>query len=193
VLLVMSPAVSHFVTPTAAPALVLGTNLGSAINPLLKSGKSAAERRRHWDCPRCCSGAVGRAPVRRGQNQRARAISHERRGANGVAIRQCDAVRRRRVFWCEPGSVWRRLGAGTEAQSVRRLAVRTPSRFARSPRRIQACRLPKIAASGRQDPSGDDPHGSRRPGLDNFGWGRDRPSSTRRSVGGQKPGMSRVS
>jgi phosphate:Na+ symporter len=39
VLLVMSLAYSHFVAPPAALALVLGANLGSAINPLLESGK----------------------------------------------------------------------------------------------------------------------------------------------------------
>jgi phosphate:Na+ symporter len=38
VLLVMSLAYSHFVTPEAALALVLGANLGSAINPLLEAG-----------------------------------------------------------------------------------------------------------------------------------------------------------
>jgi phosphate:Na+ symporter len=38
VLLVMSLAYSHFVTPMAALALVLGANLGSAINPLLEGG-----------------------------------------------------------------------------------------------------------------------------------------------------------
>ncbi len=37
VLLVMSLAYSHFVSPVAALALVLGSNLGSAINPLLES------------------------------------------------------------------------------------------------------------------------------------------------------------
>jgi phosphate:Na+ symporter len=36
VLLVMSLAFSHFVTPVAALALVLGANLGSAINPILE-------------------------------------------------------------------------------------------------------------------------------------------------------------
>ena len=41
VLLVMSLAYSHFVTPVAALALVLGANLGSAINPLLEGGTSA--------------------------------------------------------------------------------------------------------------------------------------------------------
>ncbi|MGA8615477.1 MAG: Na/Pi cotransporter family protein [Xanthobacteraceae bacterium] len=38
VLLVMSLAYSHFVTPEAALALVLGANLGSAINPLIEAG-----------------------------------------------------------------------------------------------------------------------------------------------------------
>ena len=47
VLLTMSLAHSHFVTPTAALALVLGANLGSAINPLLEglgSGNPAQRR-----------------------------------------------------------------------------------------------------------------------------------------------------
>jgi phosphate:Na+ symporter len=39
VLLVMSLAYSQFITPPAALALVLGANLGSAINPLLESGR----------------------------------------------------------------------------------------------------------------------------------------------------------
>ena len=38
VLLVMSLAYSHFVSPEAALALVLGANLGSAINPLIEGG-----------------------------------------------------------------------------------------------------------------------------------------------------------
>jgi phosphate:Na+ symporter len=47
VLLVMSLAYSQFVAPTAALALVLGANLGSAINPLLEGSSSgdAASRR----------------------------------------------------------------------------------------------------------------------------------------------------
>jgi phosphate:Na+ symporter len=40
VLLVMSLAFSQFVTPEAALALVLGANLGSAINPLIEAGVS---------------------------------------------------------------------------------------------------------------------------------------------------------
>src|SRR6266446_436214 len=38
VLLIMSLAYSHFVTPVAGLALVLGANLGSAINPVLEGG-----------------------------------------------------------------------------------------------------------------------------------------------------------
>lgn len=38
VLLIMSLAYSHFIDPPAALALVLGANLGSAINPLIESG-----------------------------------------------------------------------------------------------------------------------------------------------------------
>ena len=39
VLLVMSLAYAHFITPTAALALVLGANLGSAINPLVEGAR----------------------------------------------------------------------------------------------------------------------------------------------------------
>ena len=39
VLLFMSLAYSHFVTPAAVLALVLGANLGSAINPVLEAGR----------------------------------------------------------------------------------------------------------------------------------------------------------
>jgi phosphate:Na+ symporter len=40
VLLVMSLAYSHFITPVASLALILGANLGSAINPLVEGGQS---------------------------------------------------------------------------------------------------------------------------------------------------------
>jgi phosphate:Na+ symporter len=46
VLLVMSLAYSHFVSPVAALALVLGANLGSAINPLLEVGRANLAGRR---------------------------------------------------------------------------------------------------------------------------------------------------
>src|ERR1700683_2044693 len=46
VLLVMSLAYSHFVTPEAALALVLGANLGSAINPLIEGGGRRGTARR---------------------------------------------------------------------------------------------------------------------------------------------------
>jgi phosphate:Na+ symporter len=39
VLLIMSLAYSHFITPYAALALVLGANLGSALNPLIEGGR----------------------------------------------------------------------------------------------------------------------------------------------------------
>jgi phosphate:Na+ symporter len=47
VLFVMSLGYSHFITPAAALALVLGANLGSAINPLVEGGglSNAAARR----------------------------------------------------------------------------------------------------------------------------------------------------
>jgi len=40
VLLVMSLAYSHFITPTAALALVAGANLGSSLNPLIEGSQS---------------------------------------------------------------------------------------------------------------------------------------------------------
>ena len=46
VLLVMSLAYSHFVSPVAALALVLGANLGSAINPLLEGSRANLASRR---------------------------------------------------------------------------------------------------------------------------------------------------
>jgi phosphate:Na+ symporter len=39
VLLIMSLAYAHFISPVAAPALVLGANLGSAINPLFEGAR----------------------------------------------------------------------------------------------------------------------------------------------------------
>ena len=39
VLLIMSLAYAHFITPYAALALVLGANLGSAINPLFEGAR----------------------------------------------------------------------------------------------------------------------------------------------------------
>jgi phosphate:Na+ symporter len=41
VLLVMSLAYSHFITPVAALALVLGANLGSAVNPIIEGSVSS--------------------------------------------------------------------------------------------------------------------------------------------------------
>ena len=44
VLLIMSLAFSQFITPAAALALVLGANLGSAINPVLEGGRRGTHR-----------------------------------------------------------------------------------------------------------------------------------------------------
>src|ERR1700759_4641835 len=59
VLLVMSLAYSHFVNPVAALALVLGANLGSAINPLLEGGSSANPASRRLPIGNLINRAVG--------------------------------------------------------------------------------------------------------------------------------------
>src|ERR1700726_4045349 len=59
VLLVMPLAHSHFVTPVAALALVLGANLGSAINPLLEGGSSASPASRRLPIGNLINRAVG--------------------------------------------------------------------------------------------------------------------------------------
>ena len=59
VLLVMSLAYSHFVSPVAALALVLGANLGSAINPLLEGGSSANPASRRLPIGNLINRAVG--------------------------------------------------------------------------------------------------------------------------------------
>jgi phosphate:Na+ symporter len=46
VLLVMSLAYSHFISPMASLALVVGANLGSAVNPLLEGGRGNPSSRR---------------------------------------------------------------------------------------------------------------------------------------------------
>ncbi len=59
VLLVMSLAYSHFVSPRAALTLVLGANLGSAINPLLEGGSSAIPASRRLPIGNLINRAVG--------------------------------------------------------------------------------------------------------------------------------------
>ncbi len=59
VLLVMSLAYSHFVSPVAALALVLGANLGSAINPLLESSGSGNLASRRLPLGNLINRAVG--------------------------------------------------------------------------------------------------------------------------------------
>ena len=63
VLFVMSLAVSHFMSPAAALALVLGANLGTAINPLLESGNSAHPAKRRLPLGNLINRVVGVALV----------------------------------------------------------------------------------------------------------------------------------
>jgi phosphate:Na+ symporter len=63
VLLVMSLAYSHFVSPVAALALVLGANLGSAINPLLEGSSSAVPASRRVPLGNLINRLVGIALV----------------------------------------------------------------------------------------------------------------------------------
>ncbi len=59
VLLVISLANSHFVDPVAALALVLGANLGSAINPLLEGGSAGNPASRRLPLGNLLNRAVG--------------------------------------------------------------------------------------------------------------------------------------
>jgi phosphate:Na+ symporter len=59
VLLVMSLAYSHFVSPAAALALVLGANLGSAVNPLVEGGRAADPASRRLPVGNLINRAIG--------------------------------------------------------------------------------------------------------------------------------------
>src|SRR6266566_2478597 len=63
VLLVMPLAYSHFVTPVAALALVLGANLGSAINPVLEGGGSSNPASRRLPVGNLINRVIGVAVV----------------------------------------------------------------------------------------------------------------------------------
>jgi phosphate:Na+ symporter len=63
VLFVMSLAFSHFVTPMAALALVLGANLGTAINPVLEGGTSGNPASRRLPLGNLVTRTVGVALV----------------------------------------------------------------------------------------------------------------------------------
>src|SRR6266567_4104821 len=63
VLLIMSLAYSHFVTPVAALALVLGANLGSAINPVLEGGGSSNPASRRLPVGNLINRVIGVAVV----------------------------------------------------------------------------------------------------------------------------------
>ncbi len=63
VLLVMSLAFSNFITPVAALALVVGANLGSAINPLVEGGQSGNPASRRVPVGNLINRVVGCAVV----------------------------------------------------------------------------------------------------------------------------------
>jgi phosphate:Na+ symporter len=63
VLLVMSLAYSHFITAAAAFALVVGANLGSAINPILEGGRSEDPASRRLPIGNLVNRLVGAALV----------------------------------------------------------------------------------------------------------------------------------
>jgi phosphate:Na+ symporter len=63
VLLVMSLSYAHFVTPVAALALVLGANLGSAINPLIEAGDPANPASRRLPLGNLANRVIGCALV----------------------------------------------------------------------------------------------------------------------------------
>src|SRR5262249_11487446 len=63
VLLVMSLAYSHFITPMAALALVLGANLGAAVNPVLAGGGRGSPASRRVPVGNLLNRVVGAALV----------------------------------------------------------------------------------------------------------------------------------
>jgi len=63
VLFIMSLAYSHFITPVAALALVLGANLGAALNPVLESGTATNPASRRLPIGNMINRIVGVAVV----------------------------------------------------------------------------------------------------------------------------------
>jgi phosphate:Na+ symporter len=63
VLLIMSLAYSHFITPIATLALVLGANLGAAVNPILDSGTATNPASRRLPAGNMINRMVGVAVV----------------------------------------------------------------------------------------------------------------------------------
>src|SRR5262249_10968362 len=63
VLLVMSLAYSHFITPLATLALVLGANLGAAVNPILEGGSAGNPATRRVPIGNLFNRVVGTALV----------------------------------------------------------------------------------------------------------------------------------
>ena len=114
VLLIMSLAYAHFVTPYAALALVLGANLGSAINPVFEGARrdnpasyrlprrqsgQPAGRRRCWSRRSC---ARSRKPCRRGSpisprrrpNFTSRSTSPPRSSSSACSIRMARLLKK---------------------------------------------------------------------------------------------------
>ena len=140
VLLIMSLAYSNFITPAAALALVLGANLGSAINPLLEGGSrersgelpaagrqsdQPRRRRRRWCCRSCSRSPTlfTHAAARPGQDDgrvphrvqcRAGARLHLPAGSAGMAA---DAAVARAA---QAPPTHRRRAISTRPRSIRR-------------------------------------------------------------------------
>jgi len=76
VLLVMSLAYSHFITPVAALALILGANLGSAINPLVEGSRGDNPASRRLPLGNLLNRLVGCALVLPFLNPIANALTH---------------------------------------------------------------------------------------------------------------------
>jgi Na/Pi-cotransporter len=76
IMLVMSLAYANFVTPGAALALVVGANLGSAINPLLESGQAGNPASRRLPVGNLVNRLVGCAVVLPFLDPIARAFQH---------------------------------------------------------------------------------------------------------------------
>jgi phosphate:Na+ symporter len=85
VVLVMSLAYSHFVTPDATLALILGANLGSAINPLLEGSRSDNPASRRLPLGNLLSRLVGCALVLPFLHPIAEALGHIEPNASRMA------------------------------------------------------------------------------------------------------------
>jgi Na/Pi-cotransporter len=153
VLLVMSLAYSHFVSAEAALALVLGANLGSAINPLLEGGTRGDPASR-------------RLPVQSDQS----ACRHPHRSAVPAAAgARIDrlAARRRQDDGRVPHAVQRGAGADFH-RPARRIGLAAGAPFAGAP----AAGRPFDAALSRRNRAGNAPDRARQRRARDFAHGR---------------------